>query len=109
MRPGVDPQLAPGRKRAPPPVHSIVYEDGLRIERNARVAMRDGARINIDIYRPAGSAEGRVPVLLGWSPYGKHNTADQLPWPQAGVAPGWISRHTAFEAPDPLYWCRHGY
>ena len=109
MRPGVPPDQAPGRKRAPPPVHSVQFQDGLRIERNARVAMRDGVRIYIDIYRPPGPAQARVPVLLGWSPYGKHNTTDQLPWPQSGVAAGWISQYTAFEAPDPLYWCRHGY
>jgi uncharacterized protein len=71
--------------------------------------MRDGARIYIDIYRPGNSSDARVPVLLGWSPYGKHNTADCLPWPEAGVATGWISQYTAFEAPDPLYWCGQGY
>ena len=109
MRPGVSPQLAPGRKRAAPPTHSVVHERGLRIERNLQVPMRDGVQIYIDIYRPEGPHGARVPVLLGWSPYGKHNTADHLPWPQAGVAPGWISEYTAFEAPDPLYWCRHGY
>ena len=109
MRPGVSPQLAPGRKQASPPTHSVVYERGLRIERNVRVAMRDGVHIYIDIYRPENLLGSRVPVLLGWSPYGKHNTADHLPWAQAGVAAGWISEYTAFEAPDPLYWCRHGY
>ena len=109
MRQGVDPLLAPGRKRAAPPIHSVVRESGLRIERNRRVTMRDGVRIYIDIYRPENLAEAPVPVLLGWSPYGKHNTADHLPWPQAGVAAGWISRYTAFEAPDPLYWCEQGY
>ena len=109
MRPGVSPQLAPGRKRALPPTHSVVHERGLRIERNLQVPMRDGVHIYIDIYRPESPQGARVPVLLGWSPYGKHNTADHLPWPQAGVAPGWISQYTAFEAPDPLYWCRHGY
>ena len=109
MRPGVHPRLAPGRKQAPPPIHSIVHENGLRIERNVQVAMRDGARIYIDSYRPQSSADARVPVLLGWSPYGKHNTADHLPWPEAGVPAGWISQYTAFEAPDPRYWCGHGY
>ncbi len=109
MRPGVSPQLAPGRKQALPPNHSVVRERGLRIERNVQVAMRDGVRIYIDIYRPEKPPEARVPVLLGWSPYGKHNTADHLPWPQAGVEAGWISEYTAFEGPDPLYWCRRGY
>jgi predicted acyl esterase len=109
MRPGIHPDLAPGRRKPPPPVHSVVRENGMRIERNVVVPMRDGTRIYIDIYRPDGLPSPPTPVLLGWSPYGKHNTADQLPWPAADVAPGWISAYTAFEAPDPLYWCRHGY
>jgi putative CocE/NonD family hydrolase len=47
--------------------------------------------------------------LLGWSPYGKHNVSDRLAWPAAGVADGWMSAYTAFEAPDPMYWCPRGY
>lgn len=109
MRPGVHPERAPGRKHASPPVHSLVHENRLRIERNTRVAMRDGVRIYIDIYRPEEPANARIPVLLGWSPYGKHNTADHLPWPEADVPAGWISQYTAFEAPDPVYWCANGY
>ena len=58
---------------------------------------------------PRSSPRSALPILLGWSPYGKHNLSDRLPWPAADVASGWISRHTAFEAPDPLYWCRNGY
>jgi uncharacterized protein len=108
MRPGVHPQTAPGRKRAPPPVHGVVRENGLLIERNVKVPLRDGVRIYVDLYRPDGAGVP-VPILVGWSPYGKHNTADHLPWPSAGVLAGWISQYTAFEAPDPAYWCRHGY
>ena len=109
MRPGTPPQLAPGRKQAPPPMQGLTREHGLLIERNVRVAMRDGVRIYIDIYRPDTPQAAALPVLLGWSPYGKHATVDHLPWPAAGVAPGWISGYTAFEAPDPLYWCPAGY
>jgi uncharacterized protein len=109
MRPGVHPDLAPAGRRPPPPVRSVRCENGLRIERNVLVPMRDGTRIFIDVYRPDALPNAPVPILLGWSPYGKHNTSDHLAWPEAGVAPGWISSYTAFEAPDPLYWCRHGY
>jgi predicted acyl esterase len=84
-------------------------EAGLLIERNIAVPMRDGIRILVDLYRPEGSAGERdLPVLLGWSPYGKHSLSNRL-WPEADVQEGWISQYTAFEAPDPLYWCRHGY
>ncbi|NKX52275.1 CocE/NonD family hydrolase, partial [Arthrobacter deserti] len=39
---------------------------------------------------------------------GKHNQKDML-WPGAGIEPGWMSKLTGFEAPDPAYWCSHGY
>jgi len=108
MRPGVHPRQVVGKKIPPPPEFSDCCEDGLRIERNVAVPLRDGVRILIDIYTPELASQP-LPILLGWSPYGKHNVSDRLPWPAADVASGWISRHTAFEAPDPLYWCRNGY
>ncbi len=118
MRDGVDPALShlPGAGGrlvgAPPhpgPEYKVRTADGLRIERNIAVTLRDGVRILIDLYRPEGRAgEQGLPALLGWSPYGKHNLSSRL-WPEADVREGWISKYTAFEAPDPLYWCPHGY
>jgi uncharacterized protein len=40
-------------------------------ERNVIVTMRDGVKLNADIYRPA--AEGKFPVLLQRTPYDKNN------------------------------------
>jgi uncharacterized protein len=108
MRAGVHPALVVGKKVPPPPDYVEVRESGLLIQRNVMVRMRDGIDIFVDIYRPA-PAPGPVPILLGWSPYGKHNTQARLPWPAAGVGEGWISSYTAFEAPDPAYWCPRGY
>lgn len=99
-----------GKKIPPLPNPEESTENGLHIERNVAVRLRDGTRIFIDIYRPEVSpGRALLPILLGWSPYGKHNTSDRLPWPEAGVQAGWISAYTAFEAPDPTYWCLHGY
>jgi uncharacterized protein len=110
MRPGVSPEQVVGKRKPPPPVYSQRTENDLCIERNVAVPLRDDIRIYIDVYRPEGDAGQRgLPTLLGWSPYGKHNTADRLPWPAAAVEPGWLSAYTAFEAPDPRYWCAHGY
>lgn len=109
-RAGVPPERVVGKKVPPPPDYSEHHENGLRIERNLVVTLRDGVRVFVDVYRPDGAASERdLPVLLGWSPYGKHNTADRLPWPEADVRSGWISHYTAFEAPDPAYWCARGY
>ena len=110
MRPGVHPSRVTGKKVPPPPEYALQRESGLLIERNIAVALRDGVRIFIDVYRPEGEAHSaRLPILVGWSPYGKHNTSARLPWPAADVPEDWISPYTAFEAPDPLYWCGQGY
>ena len=109
MRDGVDPRDAVFKAPHPGVGHRIWHADGLRIERDIEVAMRDGTRILVDVYLPDGlPQDGTAPAILGWSPYGKHNLSDRL-WPPAGVEPGWISKYTAFEAPDPAYWCPHGY
>ena len=110
MREGVHPTKVVGKPIPPASEYGVQDMAGLRIERNLPLTLRDGVRMFVDIYRPAGTAgEGNLPALLGWSPYGKHNTSDRLIWPEADVAPGWISAFTAFEAPDPFYWCGNGY
>nr|WP_166179696.1 CocE/NonD family hydrolase [Altererythrobacter segetis] len=107
MRAGVDPHSAPNKPPLPPRTYARRSESGLLIEQNVEVRLRDGVRILVDIYRPDTGATD-LPILLGWSPYGKHGLSDRL-WPPAWVEPGWISRFTAFEAPDPLFWCSRGY
>jgi predicted acyl esterase len=107
MRDGVDPATAPNKPPLPPRDHVVWEDESLTIERNVEVAMRDGIKILVDIYRPGGGQRD-LGVLLGWSPYGKHGLSATL-WPESGVQPGWKSRFTAFEAPDPAFWCPHGY
>jgi predicted acyl esterase len=108
MRAGVDPATAPHKPPLPPREYVRWEEAGLLIERNVDVTLRDGVTILVDIYRPADAPDADLPILLGWSPYGKHGLSASL-WPPAGVEPGWISRFTAFEAPDPAFWCPLGY
>lgn len=108
MRDGVDPTTAPNKPPLPPRAYARWEEDGLLIERNVEVPMRDGIRILVDIYRPASAPDADLPILLGWSPYGKHGLSATL-WPPSGVKAGWMSRFTAFEAPDPAFWCANGY
>jgi predicted acyl esterase len=109
MLPGSDPATNPHKPPLPPMDYARIVADGMVLERNVPVKMRDGVTIYVDIFRPEGAAGERdLPTLLAWSPYGKHGKADRL-WPPAAVEPGWISHHTAFEAPDPAYWCAHGY
>ena len=105
--PGLDPHTAEGKPPLPPLEHTVVETDGLTIERNISIPLRDGTLIYCDIYRPSHQNHD-LPVLLAWGPYGKHNQKDHL-WPGADIEPGWISKFTGFEAPDPVYWCQHGY
>ncbi|MCC6472641.1 MAG: CocE/NonD family hydrolase [Burkholderiales bacterium] len=85
-------------------------EDGMLIERDVDVAMRDGVRIYIDVFRPENFSR-ELPALIAWGPYGKSSPRGTYArfHDNGGVRPEWISRHAGFEAPDPLYWARHGY
>jgi putative CocE/NonD family hydrolase len=54
--------------------------------------------------------EANLPVILAWTPYGKHDPAPLATlYPASGVQKGWMSDYTIFEAPDPVYWTKLGY
>ncbi|MEO8722735.1 MAG: CocE/NonD family hydrolase [Sphingobium sp.] len=108
FRPGVDPHSATHKPPLPPTDYDCRTERGLVIERNCRIALRDGVEIFCDLYRPEGATAG-VPILLAWGPYGKHALSNNVFWPRSGVDPDWLSDLTAFEAPDPVWWGGHGY
>ncbi|MFI6999304.1 CocE/NonD family hydrolase [Nocardia sp. NPDC050175] len=87
---------------------SSEVRDGKRIERDVAVSMRDGTILYVDILRP--ETEARVPVLLAYTPYGKHNTIDFQPNLAEGadIDPP-LPAGTVFEAPAAAYWVAHGY
>lgn len=110
LRPGVDPHTAPFKPPLPPTDYALRREHGLVIERNVAIPLSDGVRIYADLYRPEGpTGEADLPVLLSWSPYGKHGLGNQVFWPLSGVNPEWLSPLTPFEGPDPVRWGRQGY
>ncbi|MEJ8570129.1 CocE/NonD family hydrolase [Microbaculum marinum] len=103
-----DPIGRPEDKGARPPAYDSRIEDGVLIERDVAVTLRDGARIYVDVYRPADGPP--VPPLIAWGPYGKHgHTRYSVNFPKADVDDSNMSAYTAFEAPDPFYWVPHGY
>ena len=84
--------------------------DGMIIERDVTVPLRDGTRIYADVFRPADGPP--VPALLAWTPYGKHEgTLRYLAraFPEAGVREEDVSDLAAFEGPDPAFWVPRGY
>lgn len=86
------PGFPPGSGRS----HRVEAGPNLVLERNVPVAMRDGARLRADIYRPR--AEGRHPVLLLFSAYPKK--LDHLP-----SNPAFRFRETS----DFEWWVAQGY
>lgn len=101
---GVDPREGgwPGLR-----VGVVEEEEGVLIERDVAVVLRDGATIYVDVFRPRDRTN--IPALLAWSPYGKHTPKTFDLFPGAGVPAGSVSRHAAWEGPDPMWWCKRGY
>jgi hypothetical protein len=89
------PKVAPG----------VAVEDGIFIERDLALPLRDGTVIYTDIYRPDGATD--VPAIVAWSPYGKRVPYLLGEGPLPGVPP--VSPMTKFEGPDPACWCKQGY
>ncbi len=87
--------------------HTYSPEDGIECMQDTEVVMRDGIKIYADIYKPVG--EGKFPLVISWSFYGKRPFEGQADWQIMGVPPQTVSKMSKFESPDPGYWCRHGY
>lgn len=82
----------------------IIFEQGLRVQ------MRDGVSLSVNVFRP--KSEGRYPVIMAVSPYGKDNFNQMEGFryvPGMHLGEVCISDHTAFEAPDPDFWVSKGY
>ena len=103
--PGVPPETVTGW---PGMEYSETADMGMRIERNVTVPMRDGKLLRVDLYSPE-DADGPVPVLVAWSPYGKHGQLDWRYWPGNDVPTDDLSPYTCFETPDPAFWTSQGY
>ncbi len=102
------PMGAPEELGGRPPVYRRSVDQGAIIERDLAVSMRDGAKLYIDLFRPAD--EKPAPPLIAWGPYGKHSPTNYArQFPNCGVDSSKLSAYTAFEAPDPIYWVSRGY
>ncbi|MCM2292398.1 CocE/NonD family hydrolase [Allorhizobium sp. BGMRC 0089] len=83
----------------------------IRVDQDVEVAMRDGVKLRVDVYRP--TEEGQYPVIMGWSPYGKRGsviTNGGFGHPTRMDVPlEWEDGINKFEGPNPGYWVAHGY
>lgn len=81
--------------------------EGMIIERDVAVSMRDGVNIYVDIYRP--EKDGKYPPIIAWGPYGKHGRIKLEGMINCGLDNHVFNEYTKFEAPDALYWCGNDY
>lgn len=82
----------------------------IRFDQDVEIGMRDGTKLVANIFRPDGQVS-RMPVVLSFTPYGKMGgywQLDKFPF-RAGIPDDALSDLQTFEAPDPAYWCNHGY
>lgn len=84
-----------------------VRTNGMIIEYDVAIPMRDGVKIYADVYRP--DMPGRFPPLIQWGPYGKHGATFYNFLGNCGVRDEDFNEHCRFEAGDPVYWTRWGY
>lgn len=80
------------------------------LDKDVAVTLRDGVKIYVDVYRPAGAE--KAPVIVAWSPYGKsRGNAPQYVelFGLLGMDIDKLSGLMKFEGPDPAFWCAHGY
>ncbi len=81
----------------------------ITFERDVSLTLRDGTVVYVDVFRPARAAQ--VPAILPWGPFGKQigcYALDDFPM-RMGIPATNTSGLEAWEAPDPGYWCQHGY
>ena len=83
-------------------------DSGMKITWDVAVPLRDGTKIYVDFFQPE-SFQGKLPILMTWTPYGKHGPKTFAIFPNSGVPEGTVSQYAVWEGPDPIYWTKRGY
>ncbi len=92
-----------------PDINQRTYiQDGLQIDQDVVIPMRDGAKLYADLIRPKNQLDD-LPTIISWCFYGKRPGDSPKNWQIFGVPPQTVSKMTKFEGPDPEYWCNQGY
>lgn len=80
-------------------------------EKNATIPLKSSTGlVRANVYRPKGSDQSPVPVLVTYGPYGKDiYYGDFHESSFSEVNSGQKSTHSAWEVPDPGYWTSQGY
>ncbi|MCC7104672.1 MAG: CocE/NonD family hydrolase, partial [Chloroflexi bacterium] len=67
---------------------------GIRADNDQMVPVRDGTRLALDVFRPAGRPGDRFPALVGFSPYTRQlqNTNVPIGQNEGGIKEFWVPR-----------------
>jgi predicted acyl esterase len=93
--------------------HRSEIRDGMRIDWNVPIEMKDGLGLRADVFRPV--QDGKYPVILSYGPYAK-NLAFQDGYPSAwqrmtekhpDVSAGSSNKYQNWEVVDPEKWVPH--
>ena len=95
--------------------NAIKVSDGMLIEWDVSIQMRDGLELKADIFRPMNP--GRYPVLMTYGPYGKglafqdgYKTCwDRMAEDHPDVVKGSSNKYQNWEVVDPEKWVPHDY
>ena len=95
--------------------NAIEVSDGMLIEWDVSISMRDGLALKADIFRP--TTPGRYPVLMTYGPYGKglafqdgYKTCwDRMAEDHPDVVEGSSNKFQNWEVVDPEKWVPHDY
>ena len=95
--------------------NAIEVSDGMLIEWDVSISMRDGLALKADIFRP--TTPGRYPVLMTYGPYGKglafqdgYKTCwDRMAEDHPDVVKGSSNKYQNWEVVDPEKWVPHDY
>jgi uncharacterized protein len=105
MRPGVS-DLAKGQY--PGLGYAERVKDGILIQKDVTIPLRDGTRLYANVYRPKGRTG--LPAIICAAPFGKHPHIDmKTTFAGSGVPFEKLSDETLFEIFDPIRWGKDGY
>jgi predicted acyl esterase len=94
----------------------IPVPEGMIIEKDVIIKMRDGINLAANVYRP--KKQGKFPVILAITPFSKDRGPDEyfkefvemhLFRGEGSIGKIRVSPITSFEAPDPAYWVLNDY
>ncbi|KAJ5897391.1 hypothetical protein N7504_007679 [Penicillium tannophilum] len=97
------------------PTPRTFIDEGMKIEYNHPIKLRDGVQLRADIYRPENQPENvKLPIVLVYTPFGKQTPFDISKVPTSrDFDPGYhgviFSKYLIFEATDPAFWTKNGF